>query len=216
MSAKYLSKERFSKANVELTFNKEKGSSLRLLQLMELLLTWCTQQLHLLLSRDAHKKSKALAGQKGTSTSRITQTLVIQMWQYLWSVSSSLAPNNVDHLYSEITLPQTSRRGTETASRHLASTSGLGIDGIPVQRVEYFLFSFAHKLKYQKENKSLFPITSWHNFYVFWNNKQGHLHGIWLLLGNNITGMHRVYFWFIELSHFNKAVLTQTHFPVKW
>lgn len=93
--------------------------------------------------------------------------------EYLWSVSSYLAPNNLDPLYPEITLPQTSRTGTETATKRLASTSGLGVDGIPVQRVEYFLFSFAHKLKYQEKNKSLFPIQGWHNFYVIWNNKQG-------------------------------------------
>lgn len=50
--AKYLSKERFSKANVLLAFNKEKGrlfslNNLRLLQAMKLLLTFCTQQLFL-------------------------------------------------------------------------------------------------------------------------------------------------------------------------
>lgn len=138
------------------------------------------------------------------------------MAEYLWSVSSYLAPNNLDHLCPEITLPQTPRMGTQTASRHLASTSGLGLDGIPVQRAEYFLFSFNRKLKYQKTNKSLFPITGWHNFYVIWNNKQGHLHGIWLLLGKDITGIQWVYFWFIGLSHFNKPVLTQTYLPVKW
>jgi len=63
---------------------------------------------------------------------------------------------------------------------------------------------------------SLFPITGWHNFYVIWNNKQGHLHGIWLLLGKDITGIQWVYFWFIGLSYFNKPFLTQTYLPVKW
>lgn len=50
MPAKYPSKARFSKANVVLAFNKEKRkffspNSLRLLQMMALLLACCTQQL---------------------------------------------------------------------------------------------------------------------------------------------------------------------------
>lgn len=96
---------------------------------------------------------------------------------------------HLDHFCPEITLPQTSRIGTQTTSRWLSSTSGLRLDGIPVQRAGYFLFSFSHKLKYQKQNKSLFPINRWHKFYVIWNNKQRHLHGIWLLLGKDISGI---------------------------
>lgn len=138
------------------------------------------------------------------------------MTEYLWSVSSYLTPNNWDRLCPEITLPQTSRRGTQSAPRRLASTSALALDGIPAQRAEYFLFSSTHKLKYQTKNKSLFPITGWHNFCVIWNNKQGHLNWIWFLLGKDITGIQWVYFWFIGLSHFNNPVLTQTYLPVKW
>lgn len=80
--------------------------------------------------------------------------------EYLWSEPSHVAPNNLYHLCPEITLPQTSRIGTQKTSRCPASTSGMGLDGIPVQRAEYFFFSFTHKLKYQKKNKSLFPITA--------------------------------------------------------
>lgn len=138
------------------------------------------------------------------------------MTEYLWSVSSYVAPNSFNHLCPEITLPQTSRIGTQTASTHLASTSGLGLDGILVQRAEYFLFPFTRKLQYQKKNKSLFHITGWHNFYVIWNKKQRHLHGIWLLLGKDITRIQWLYFWFIGLFHFNKPVLTQTYLPVNW
>lgn len=62
MPAKYLGKERFSKANLVRAFNKEKGrlfslNSLRLLQTMELLPT-CTQQLCLPLTKVVHKKAK--------------------------------------------------------------------------------------------------------------------------------------------------------------
>lgn len=90
------------------------------------------------------------------------------------------------------------------------------MDGIAVQRAGYFLSSFTHKLKYQKQNKGLFPITSWHKFYVIWISKQRQLHGIWLFLGKDITEIQRVYFWFIGLSHFNNSVLTQTYLSVKW
>lgn len=63
MTAKYLSKQRFSKASVVLAFNKEKGrlffpNSLTLHQMMELLLTCCTQQLCLPRTRGVHKKAK--------------------------------------------------------------------------------------------------------------------------------------------------------------
>lgn len=64
ISAKYLSKERLSKANVLLAFNKERGrlsslNSLRLLQAMELLLACCTQLLFFPLTWDVHKKAKS-------------------------------------------------------------------------------------------------------------------------------------------------------------
>lgn len=64
ISAKYLSKERFSKANVLLAFHKDRGklfslNSLRLLQAMELLLACRTQQPFLPLTWDVHKKAKS-------------------------------------------------------------------------------------------------------------------------------------------------------------
>lgn len=165
MPAKYLSKERFSKANVVLAFNKEKGrlfslNSLRLLQTMELLPTCCTQQLCLPLTRDVHKKAKPWQQEKTKRNTYFQNNTNIShpnVAEYLWSVSSYLAPNNLDHLCPEITLPQTSRIGTQTASRHLASTSGLGLDGIPVQRAEYFLFSFTHKLNIRRKIRVYFP-----------------------------------------------------------